>query len=175
MLHVRTIALALALCAAGTVTAAAQAASAATKSDTTVISGHRNRHQMRGERTDRGYRSLFNGIDLSSAQRARVDSIREKYRTEAKPLREQMLPAMKEARTARQSGDSAKIRAARQSMSESRDKMVALRKQEIAEIRGVLTPEQQATFDKNANNARDQMRQGRGQRHRGNRDASAKS
>jgi Spy/CpxP family protein refolding chaperone len=86
-----------------------------------------------------------------------------------------MQPAMKEARAARQSGDSAKIRAARQSMAEPRDKMVALRKQEVAEIRGVLTPEQQATFDKNAKNARDQLRERRGQRHHGDHDGSSRS
>jgi Spy/CpxP family protein refolding chaperone len=175
MLHIKTISLALALCAGGAVTAGAQAASPATKSDTTVISGQPNRHQMRGGRTDRGYRSLFNGIDLSSAQRTRVDSIREKYQAEAKPLRDQMMPAMKEARAARESGDSAKLQAARRSMSEPRDKMVSLRKQEVAEIRGVLTPEQQATFDKNAKNARDQLRQQRGEHHHGNQGGSTKS
>jgi Spy/CpxP family protein refolding chaperone len=119
---------------------------------------------MRRGGMDRGDRMLFKGIDLSSAQRSQVDSIRSSFRNESKSLREQMAPAMKEARAARQSGDSAKIREVRQSTSASRDKMMALRKQEMAEIRGVLTHEQQSTFDKNVTEMQNRMRQGRGAR-----------
>lgn len=159
-----TIALGLALCAGVAVTTNAQTASSATKSDTTVITRHHNRHQMRRGRMERGDQALFKGIDLSSAQKAKVDSIRSKYRSQSRSLREQMAPEMKNARTARQSGDSAKIAEARQNMSASREKMMTLRKQETGEIRGILTPEQQSTFDKNLEQIQSRMREGRGAR-----------
>ena len=164
MLRIHTIALELALCGGMAVAAGAQAANSAPKSDTTVVTSG-NRHQMRRGATERGDRGLFRGIDLSGTQRARLDSIRAKYRAESKPLRDQMMPAMREARAARQSGDSAKLQAARKDMSASREKMRALHNQELAEIRGVLTPEQQATFDKNASEVRERMRAKGSQRH----------
>ena len=167
MSRFHTIALGLALCAGAAVAAGAQTASASTKSDTTAVAKHANRHQMRRGGMDRGDQMLFKGIDLSSAQRAQVDSIRSRYRSESKSLREQMGPATKENRAARQSGDSAKIREGRQNTSASRDKMMALRKQEIGEIRGVLTPQQQPTFDKNVTAVQHRMREGRGARRGG--------
>ncbi|HEY9429219.1 MAG TPA: Spy/CpxP family protein refolding chaperone [Gemmatimonadaceae bacterium] len=161
-----TIALGLALCAGTAAATNAQAASSATKSDTAAIARHHNRSQMRSGRMERGDKALFKGIDLSSAQKARVDSIRSKYRSESKSLREQMGPAMKNARAARQSGDSVKIKEAREGMSASREKMMTLRKREMSEIRGVLTPAQQSTFDKNADQLQSRMRDARGA-HRG--------
>ncbi len=167
-----TIALGLALCAGAAVTANAQAGSSTTKSDTTAITRHHDRHQARSQSRNvshngtmqRGDRALFRGIDLSSAQKTKVDSIRSRYQSESKSLREQMAPEMKNARAARQGGDSAKIAAARQSVSASREKMMSLHKQEISEIRGVLTPEQQTTFDKNVSQIQTRMQQGRGAR-----------
>lgn len=164
MSRFHTIALGLALCAGAAVTANAQAASSATKSDTTAVTRHHSRSQMRGGRMERGDKALFNGVNLSSAQKAKVDSIRSKYRSESKTLREQMAPEMKDARAARQSGDSAKIQAARQSMSASREKMTNLRQQEMSEIRGVLDPSQQTTFDKNVDQLKSRMHEARGSR-----------
>jgi Spy/CpxP family protein refolding chaperone len=171
-----TIALGLALCAGAAVTANAQAAGSATKSDTTAVTRHHNRHQMSMGRMERGDRALFNGINLSSAQKTKVDSIRSKYRSESKALREQMAPEMKNARAARQSGDSAKIQAARQSMSASREKMMSMRQQEMSEIRGVLDPSQQTTFDKNVEQIKSRMQKGHGGRsgaHKGTRTGSS--
>lgn len=159
-----TIALGLALCAGAAMTANAQAASTATKADTTAITRHHDRREMRRGARERGDNALFKGIDLSSAQKAKVDSIRSRYRSESKSLREEMGPDMKNARAARQSGDSAKIKEARDSMASSREKMMTLRKQEMGEIRGVLTPEQQSTFDKNAEQLQSRMRDARGAR-----------
>lgn len=167
MLRFHTIALGLALCAGGAVTTNAQAGSSPAKSDTTAFTARHDRRQMRGPRRggmERADRALFRGIDLSSAQKARLDSIRSKYRSESKSMRDQMGPAVKDMRAARQSGDSAKIREARASMSASREKMQALHKQEVSEIRGVLTPEQQTTFDKNVSQMQNRMQQGRAAR-----------
>jgi Spy/CpxP family protein refolding chaperone len=162
-----TIALGLALCAGAAMTANAQAGSSATKPDTTAITRHHDRSQMRGRMRggmERADRALFKGIDLSSAQKAQVDSIRSKYRSESKSLREQMGPDMKNARAARQSGDSAKIAEARQGMTASREKLASLHKQEMSEIRGVLTSQQQTTFDKNVEQLQSRMQQRRGGR-----------
>lgn len=172
MLRIHTIALGLALCGGMVATAGAQAASTAPKSDTTTLATTGHRHKMRTRAMARAERGLFSGIDLSSDQRARIDSIHKKYQAEYKPLRDQMKPAMKEARAARQSGDSAKVQAARQSMSTERDKMQALHKQEMAEVRAVLTPEQQATFDKNASNLQKRMSERRAQRRGGHQSSS---
>ncbi len=180
MSRFHTIALGLALCAGAAVTANAQAAGSAAKSDTTAITRHHNRNQMRSGRMERGDRALFNGINLSSAQKAKVDSIRSRYRGESKSLREQMAPEMKNARAARQSGDSTKIQAARQSMSASREKMMNLRQQEVSEIRGVLDPSQQTTFDKNVEQLKNRMHEsrsahtaGHGGAHKGTRTGSS--
>jgi Spy/CpxP family protein refolding chaperone len=179
MSRIHTIALGLALCAGAAVTAGAQTASASPKasaslkSDTTAVTRHGN-HQMRRGGMDRGDRMLFKGINLTSTQRTQVDSIRSRYRSESKSLHEQMAPEMKDARAARQSGDSAKVKEARQNMSASRDTMMTLRKQEIGEIRGVLTQEQQSTFDKNVTEMQSRMRNGRGGR-RGARSGNTKS
>jgi Spy/CpxP family protein refolding chaperone len=161
-----TIALGLALCAGAAVTTNAQAASSAARSDTTAVTRHHNRNRppMRQGRMQRADRALFKGIDLSTDQKAQLDSIRSKYRSENLSLRKEMGPAMKDARAARQSGDSTKIDEARQSMKASRDKMMALHKQQMGEIRGVLTAEQQSTFDKNLEQLQSRMREGRGGR-----------
>ena len=164
MTRFHTIALGLALCAGAAMTANAQAGSTEARSDTTAITRHHDRGQMRNRMRrgmERADRALFRGIDLSSEQKARVDSIRSQYRNESRSLREQMGPDMQKARAARQSGDSAKIAEVRESMAASREKMASLRKQELGEIRGVLTPEQQAAFDKNVNQMQSRMQQGR--------------
>ncbi len=172
------IALAVALCAGAAATTHAQSERSAAKSDTTAITRRHDRRPMRRGAMQRGAmqrgeRALFRGIDLSSAQKSRLDSIRSKYRSESRSLREQMGPDMKSARAARQSGDSAKIAAARQSMSASREKMVALRKQEMTEMRGVLTPEQQSAFDRNVNDMQSRMRHARGARRGARADSGA--
>ena len=71
------------------------------------------RHAMqRGMRAGAGVeRGLFRGVKLSDAERAKIKDINSKYATQAKSLREQMKPAMQEARAARQKGDTAAARA----------------------------------------------------------------
>jgi Spy/CpxP family protein refolding chaperone len=125
------------------------------------------------DRDRRARRGLFNGIELTSAQRSRIDSIRTNYRAQMKPLLDEMRPAMQEARAARRSGDSAKVKTARENMTASRQKMQALRKQQTAQIRGVLTPEQRQKFDANVTRST-QDRRGQARQHRGaSRDTSA--
>ena len=82
----------------------------------------------RGMMVARPNPALFKDITLSDAQRAKIDSIQAKGR-------EEMMAMM-------QGGG--------QDMSAMREVMGQFRAKQIADIRAVLTPEQQATFDKNA-------------------------
>ena len=102
----------------------------------------------RAGREGRG--GLFRGITLSDAEKARVKQVHEKYRTEAKALRESLRPAMQEARTARQKGDTAGVKAAWNKTEGDRVKLRALMDRERAEIRTALTAENQQKFDANA-------------------------
>ena len=124
------------------------------------------RHAMQrgmraGARADRG---LFRGIKLSDAEKAKLKDIHGKYATQTKSLREQMKPAMQEARTARQKGDTVAARAALAKNKGSFDKLAQLRKSEQAEVRSALTPENQKLYDANVQQLakrRDEMKANR--------------
>lgn len=77
---------------------------------------------------------LLQGIDLTSEQRAKIDSISEAFRAQ--------MPAM----TPGQRPDSAARAARREAMQKETDA-----------IRAVLTPDQQKTFDKNVEEMRSRM------------------
>jgi hypothetical protein len=61
-----------------------------------------------------------------------------------------MKPVMQEARTLRQKGDTAGLRALWDRNKAGRDKMQALQVRQQAEIRSALSPENQKLFDANA-------------------------
>jgi Spy/CpxP family protein refolding chaperone len=114
-------------------------------------SARQERHaERRGVEGRQGRGGLFRGITLTDAEKAHVKQIREKYNAEAKPLRESMQPAMKDARAAREKGDTAAVKAAWDKTAGGREKLRALMDRERAEIRTALTPEHQKTFDANA-------------------------
>lgn len=92
---------------------------------------HRGMHEM-GDRMDA---MMFNGITLSSSQKAQIDSIHARHRTEMQGLDPRNNP-----------GD--------------REKMRQMMQAHMAEIRAVLTPDQQVIFDRNMQ----QMRERRGER-----------
>lgn len=127
---------------------------------------HQGRHAMQhgmraGVRAERG---LFRGIKLSDAEKARLKDIHSKYATQAKSLREQMKPAMQEARAARQKGDTAAARAVMAKNKATFDKLAELRKSEQGEIRSALTPENQKLYDANVQQVakrREQMKANR--------------
>ena len=79
---------------------------------------------------NRRMQMLFNGITLTSQQQATVDSIENAY-----------APRMRALFTPGERPDST-----------ARAHMAALREQENTELRAVLTPAQQAVFDKNVQN-----------------------
>jgi len=124
------------------------------------------RHAMQrgtraGARVERG---LFRGIKLSDAEKAKLKDIHGKYATQAKSLREQMKPAMQEARADRQKGDTAAARAVMVRNKASFQKVAELRKSEQAEVRSALTPENQKLYDANVQQMakrRDEMKANR--------------
>jgi Spy/CpxP family protein refolding chaperone len=74
---------------------------------------------------------LLQGITLTDAQKEQVKTIREKY-----------LPQQMELRKSAQAVGGPPDQA-------TRDKMMGLQNQQVAEIRAILTADQQATLDKN--------------------------
>jgi Spy/CpxP family protein refolding chaperone len=92
-----------------------------------------------------GFNRTLNGIELTEAQKAKVAEIQAKYQPEMQAIRESMQGG----------GDRAAGFAKMQALNEKRN----------PEIRAVLTPEQQAIFDKNLAEQKarmEQMRQGGG-------------
>ena len=108
------------------------------------------RHAMgRGEGRRGGERGALRGLKLSDAEQAKVKAIHTKYAAEGKTLRESMKPAMQEARTLRQKGDTAGLRAMWDKNKAGRDRMQALQVRQQTEIRTALSPENQKLFDAN--------------------------
>lgn len=155
--HIVVLGAAVALFAASEATAQAP-----TKPDSARRQGEMRRGQgARGERGMRmgrdGMRGLFRGIELTQAQRDQLKTVNEKYRAQFQTLRESLQPDMKAARDARQRGDTAAARAAWDRTNAGREQMQALMEKQRTEVRGVLTPEQQKTFDANAQQMRTRM------------------
>lgn len=96
------------------------------------------RRGMRGMGGERMEAMMFNGITLTDAQKAQVDSIHARHRSEMQGLDPR-----------NNSGD--------------RDKMRQMMQAHMAEIRAVLTPDQQVVFDRNVQ----EMREHRGDRQGG--------
>lgn len=99
-----------------------------------------------GERMEAG---LFDGIDLSADQKARIQTIRDRYRAEGDSLRDVARPDMEAARNARRNGDSTAARASFDRTAAVREKMRALHERQASEVRGVLTADQQRKYDAN--------------------------
>ena len=150
----RAAALAVALLVGGAVAASAQ------QPGTPAPDGPARHGRMR-----EGFgRRLFRGITLTAAQQVSIKQIRGQYADQAKPLRESMRPAMQEARAARQRGDTAAAKAAWDKTAGTREQLRSLRQREMAEVRGVLTADQQKVFDQNVEEMRSRMRERMGDR-----------
>jgi len=119
----------------------------------------------RGARGERGGAAL-RGIQLTDAQRTQIRAIHDKYRPQYQSLRDQLRAPMDSARAARQRGDTTAARAAFARTAPVREQVKALSDRERAEIRGVLTAEQQKTFDANVQRMQERMtKQGEGKGH----------
>jgi Spy/CpxP family protein refolding chaperone len=91
------------------------------------------RAQVRGTIGDQGGRARggmqMNGIELTEAQKMRLEEIQRRYQPEMMSLRDQINAG----------GDRAELM----------KKAMALREKSAGEIRAILTPDQQTVFDKN--------------------------
>jgi Spy/CpxP family protein refolding chaperone len=155
MLTFRAAALALTLLGGSAVAAAAQQAATPPTPDAAPKYG-RVRERMGGR--------LFRGITLTADQKASIKQIHDRYRDQFRSLRESARPAMQEARAARQRGDTAAAKAAWQKTAATREQLRSLRQREMADVRGVLTAEQQKQFDQNVAQMETRAREHRGRR-----------
>jgi Spy/CpxP family protein refolding chaperone len=90
--------------------------------------------ERRGRRGGDRSQALFNGITLTADQQTQVTAIRERHRSEMQALNPRENP-------------------------DDRAKMMQNMQTQLAEIRAVLTPDQQTQFDKNVAEMRDRMQQ----------------
>jgi Spy/CpxP family protein refolding chaperone len=90
---------------------------------------------------------LGRDLNLTEAQRTQIAAIHRKYQPQYQTLRERARPFNEAARTARQNWDSAGYRINTERARQVMAGREAIRNQEAAEIRGVLTAEQRTKFD----------------------------
>lgn len=95
----------------------------------------------------RGGFALGRELNLTEAQRAQIQAIHQKYQPQRKALHDRARPFLEGARTARQNWDSAGFRRNTEQARQILNGGEAIRAQELAEIRAVLTAEQRAKFD----------------------------
>jgi Spy/CpxP family protein refolding chaperone len=118
-------------------------------------------YQRRGTRPDgqfrrggpgggREARGFGRDLNLTEAQKTQMKAIRQKYQPQNQALRDRAKPFMDAARTARQKGDSAAFRSNMEKARQVMQSGQSFHAQEQAEIRAILTPEQQAKFDAHA-------------------------
>ena len=140
MIRIRSVALGLAILACSAAVAGAQSTTA------TPPAGAHGRHEHgawdKGGRKGMMGGRVFKGIDLTADQKTRIKAIGERYRSEFRTLR-----------GADQKGAQANTQGARRERPnftpEQRQQMQSLRERQMAEVRGVLTAEQQKQFDAN--------------------------
>jgi Spy/CpxP family protein refolding chaperone len=86
-------------------------------------------------------------LNLTDAQKAQIKAIRQKYQPQNEALRTQAKPFTDAARAARQKGDTAAFRSNMEKAHQVMQGGQSFRTQENAEIRAILTPDQQAKWD----------------------------
>ncbi|HEU4564785.1 MAG TPA: Spy/CpxP family protein refolding chaperone [Gemmatimonadaceae bacterium] len=155
MLRIRSLALAaVALAMAGSVAAQQPGARGEGGRQRGAAQG-----AMRPGHGARAMRELLGGITLTGAQQARVKEIRQRYGSQYQALRDSARPDRERLRSARQSDDSAAVRATRQAMRDERRRAMALMQREADEVRAVLTTDQRKQFDENRAAMRERMQQ----------------
>ena len=149
MRNIRTALIGLAVLASMAMVAEAQSGNAARQA----------RRQQQADRLRAGRqalmvrnvtRGLFRGIQLSDAEKTRIKAVREGYKPKVQALRQSFRAEGKLIRDARQRGDTATVRAELQKLAPQRQLAKATVEAMRTDIRGALTPENQAKFDANA-------------------------
>jgi len=101
----------------------------------------------------RGGRGAFGGglvrnLNLTDAQKSQLKTIHEKYRPQFETIRTQMKSQADNVRALRQKGDTVGARAAAQKLrSDIEARTSTIRKQELADVRNILTAEQRTKWD----------------------------
>lgn len=158
---------AIALFAASEATAQAPAQTDSARRQGELRRGDRARGD-RNKMRQAGIRGLFRGIELTQAQRDQMKTVNEKYRAQFQTIRESLKPDLKAAHDARQRGDTVAARAAFERTKPARDQIQALMQQQRTEVRGLLTADQQKTFDSNVARVKERMEK-RGEGRKGRR------
>jgi len=133
--------------------AAVSAAQSPTTPKTRADSGYNRRGARpdgqfrKGPGTGREGRGFGRDLNLTDAQKTQIKAIRQRYQSQNQALRDRAKPFMDAARTARKSGDSVAFRSNMEKARQVMQSGQSIRTQEQAEIRAILTPEQQAKFD----------------------------
>lgn len=147
MSSVRTLALgALMFVGVAGVSASQSNTAPQSRSDSSYRRGPRAGGEMRAHRGARDG-EFGRDLNLTDAQKAQIKTIRQKYQPQNEALRAQAKPFMDAARAARQKGDSATARSNMEKAHQVMQGGQSIRTQEMAEIRAILTPDQQAKFD----------------------------
>lgn len=119
-----------------------------------------------------GFGHFYQELGLTDAQQTQIRAIHERYQPQMQQLNASVREQRQAARAAMQRGDTAAARAARAqaraAMRQTRAQREQLHDAMHAEIRAILTPEQQTRFDAQAAARRERMQQ-RGPRGGGSR------
>ena len=94
-----------------------------------IVLGGASIAHAQGPQGGRGRNLQMNGIELTEVQKAKVEEIQKKYQPEMMALRSDMMNG----------GDRTEVM----------KKVMTLSEKSAAEIRAILTPDQQVVFDKN--------------------------
>jgi periplasmic protein CpxP/Spy len=139
--------------------------------------GARPEGQFRkGPGAGREGRGFGRDLNLTEAQKTQMKAIRQKYQPQNQALRDRAKPFMEAARTARQKGDSVAFRSNMEKAQQVMQSGQSFHTQEQAEIRAILTPEQQAKFDAHQKAAAEHRANGgkKGWGHKGQRNPADK-
>ena len=123
--------------------AALVAAAPMAHAQATTAPAPRAERGMRGP----GHGDMYKSLNLTDAQKAQVKAIHQKYASQFKSARDAAKPDFDAMKAARQKGDTAAMRAAREKLRADMGPTQKVREQEMAEVRGILTPAQQQQFD----------------------------
>ena len=107
-------------------------------------------------------RLSLRGIVLTDAEKASLATLSSNYNPKFKALGESAAPLRAALKAARAKQDTAAAHAARRSLQALKKTEMTTLRSTLVDIRAVLTPEHQATFDANAARVRRALKAGRG-------------
>ena len=136
----------LAVTAAAALMAAPALHAQATTPPQASITGHNDVQRGMRPRGMMGHGMMAN-LNLTADQKAKMKAIHEKYAPQMKAAREKAKPDFDAMKAARASHDTAAMRTARAKLQADMAPTQSVMKQQMAEMRAILTPEQQQKFD----------------------------